>query len=65
VGHGGLDGADARRGGVFAGLGVIVEEIWGAVTVLLVLSVEVEEMGAYSVSSGRDMFAVEPLPLFE
>jgi hypothetical protein len=30
VGHGGLDGADAGGGGVFAGFDVVVEEVWGA-----------------------------------
>ena len=31
MGHGGLDGLDARGGGVFAGFGVAVEEVGGAV----------------------------------
>lgn len=61
VGHGGLDGADAGGGGVFAGFDIVVEEVWGAVVYLLVY-LEACCMcgggGTYSVSSGRDMVAV-------
>jgi hypothetical protein len=59
VGHGGLDGADARGGGVFAGFGVIVEEVWGAEEVVRFgIWGSVWWCRAYSVSSGRDMIAV-------
>ncbi len=55
VGHGGLDGLDARGGGVFAGFGVVVEEVGRAERVLGVFWVGRVCGGGYRVSSGRDM----------
>ena len=63
--HCGLDGLDAGGGGVFAGFGVVVEEVGGAaaggrkrdVSRGLGRWVGLEGGGAYRVSSGRDMVA--------
>lgn len=68
VRHVGLDALDAGGGGVFAGFGVIVEEVWGSVAVGVSWGCGHERDGAwrgraYRVSSGRDMFAVFSLKL--
>jgi hypothetical protein len=56
--HFGLDTLDTGGGGVFSGLGVIVEEV-GRSEYLVNGGIEVNlgSRAAYSISSGRDMIA--------
>jgi hypothetical protein len=57
VGHVGLDVLDAGGGGIFAGFGVIVEEVWrtGFETLACIEGSESAVGEDYRVSSGRDM----------